>query len=254
MVYNADIGSQQTVIGHRGSGTGKHPSGVRENTIPSFEMAFKEGADEIEMDLALTADEVIVLAHDEFIISKRKKIFIQDTSFAEIKKIHPDVPSLEEVLNRFPRGTFTAELKLHTRWDRIVDVMNEKGYLSSHARMKFISFNPEALMKVKTANPQIYCSLIATAAEPRLSPFVTSKHIEWCLSHHIEEIAGHVWLFTERMINRTHEAGLLAGLGQIDSERGLRKAIRCNVRRLYTNRIGWLTASLNRNLHVNKTR
>ncbi len=217
-------------------------------------MAFKAGADEIEMDLALTADHVIVISHDEYIISDRGRIKIQNILFNEIRNIQPDIPSLDEVMYRFPSGRFIMELKSRSQWDMIIDVLNEKGYLSGQARIKFISFNPEALMKVKSANPDVYCSLIATASEPRLSPFVTSKHIEWCLSHHVEEIAGHVWLFTEKMIHRTHEAGLLAGLGQIDSVRGLRKAIRCNVRRLYTNRIGWLTASLNRNLHVNKAR
>lgn len=245
MENNSDNGVQRTIIGHRGSGAGIHPSGVRENTIPSFEMAFKEGADEIEMDLALTADNVIVIVHNDAVLYNKNKIKIQNTPFNELKIIQPDIPSLNEVMNRFPSSWFIAEFKSYSRWDTIIDVLNEKGYLSGQARMKFISFNPETLMKVKSANPDVYCSLIATASEPRLSPFVTAKHIEWCLDHHIEEIAGHVWLFSDRMISRTHEAGLIAGLGQIDSDRSFRKAMRCGISRLYTNRVEWLVKKTN---------
>ena len=240
MENNSDNEIQQTIIGHRGSGAGIHPSGVRENTIPSFELAFKNGADEVEMDLALTADDVIVIAHDDYITSDRKKIKIQTIPFAVLRKIMPDIPSLEEVMNRFPSGRFIAELKSHTRWNHIIDILHEKGFLAGDGRMKFISFNPDALLKIKKTVSETYCVLIATASEPKFSPFVTNKHIAWCNDYHIDEIAGHVWLFMEKMISRTHEAGLIAGLGQIDSDRSFRKAMRCGISRLYTNRVEWL--------------
>ena len=244
----------KTIIGHRGSGAGMHPSGVRENTIPSFDLAFNEGANEIEMDLALTADDVIVIAHNDAVVCNRNQIKIQNIPFNELRKIQPDIPSLDEVMSRFPLNTFTAELKLHTQWDKIIDILEEKRLLAGDGRMKFISFNPDALLKIKRTVSEAYCVLIATTTEPRLSPFVTHKHIDWCKIHHIEEIAGHAWLFTERMIEKTHEAGLKAGLGQIDSNRSLRKAIRCHVTRLYTNRVGWLAENLIPYLRINKTR
>lgn len=47
------------VIGHRGA------SGVApENTLPAFELAFKEGADGVECDVRLTADCQVVCMHD----------------------------------------------------------------------------------------------------------------------------------------------------------------------------------------------
>jgi glycerophosphoryl diester phosphodiesterase len=48
------------VIGHRGS-----PEREVENTIVSFERALEEGANGLELDLSVTADEEVVVWHDE---------------------------------------------------------------------------------------------------------------------------------------------------------------------------------------------
>ncbi len=47
------------ICGHRGS-----PTREVENTIPSFSLAVKEGANSIETDLCITKDKVVVLWHD----------------------------------------------------------------------------------------------------------------------------------------------------------------------------------------------
>lgn len=233
-----------TIIGHRGCGVGRHPAGVYENTIPAFRLAFDEGADEVEMDLSLTADNQIVMVHDEHIRTKRKKMAIRSLKLTELQSLRPEIPTLEEVLNYFPERRFTVELKSHTRWDIITDKLYDKGYLSAGGRLRIISFNPEALLRVKTQSPDIHCGLIATATEPRLSPFVTEKHIAWCKEHGIDEIAGHVWLFTGKMAARVREEKLQVGLGQVDTAWSLRKAVRYGVMRLYTNRPGWLVSQI----------
>jgi glycerophosphoryl diester phosphodiesterase len=48
------------VIGHRGS-----PEREVENTLPSFERALADGANGLELDLCVTADEEVVIWHDE---------------------------------------------------------------------------------------------------------------------------------------------------------------------------------------------
>lgn len=48
------------VVGHRGS-----PDREVENTIPSFERALADGANGLELDLCVTADEEVVVWHDE---------------------------------------------------------------------------------------------------------------------------------------------------------------------------------------------
>lgn len=47
------------ICGHRGS-----PTKEVENTIPSFELAMKEGTNSVETDLCITKDKIVILWHD----------------------------------------------------------------------------------------------------------------------------------------------------------------------------------------------
>ena len=48
------------IIGHRGS-----PRQAPENTLGSFELAIRQGADLIELDLHMSADKQLVVIHDD---------------------------------------------------------------------------------------------------------------------------------------------------------------------------------------------
>lgn len=52
------------IIGHRGSGSSSDDNAFAENTIPSIENAFDEGADMVEIDVHLTKDGKVALLHD----------------------------------------------------------------------------------------------------------------------------------------------------------------------------------------------
>jgi len=91
------------VHGHRGSrGT------VPENTLPAFEAAMMGEADVLEMDMAVTKDNVIVISHEPDIVAERclgpggvklqKPVPIHSLTLAEVKKydcgslVHPNFP------------------------------------------------------------------------------------------------------------------------------------------------------------------
>ncbi|CAD5207335.1 unnamed protein product [Bursaphelenchus okinawaensis] len=72
------------VGGHRGS-----PKLEPENTIPSFELAKKEGADLIEFDVSLTKDGVAVLLHDDTLDRTTNVTgLIRDYEHCELKKVN----------------------------------------------------------------------------------------------------------------------------------------------------------------------
>jgi glycerophosphoryl diester phosphodiesterase len=54
--------SKKFVIGHRGA-----CAYAPENTIPSYQLAIKQGADYVEQDLQITKDGVLVCCHDSFL-------------------------------------------------------------------------------------------------------------------------------------------------------------------------------------------
>lgn len=116
------------VHGHRGA-RAMYP----ENTLPAFEYAIGQGADVLEMDLAVTKDGVLVISHDphinpEICTGPHPGIAIHELTLAELKQYdcgalrnprfpqqHPvpgtRMPTLDEVLNLSPRGNFQFNIE-----------------------------------------------------------------------------------------------------------------------------------------------
>jgi glycerophosphoryl diester phosphodiesterase len=70
-------------IAHRGD-----PHGHPENTIPAVLAAVEQGADLVEVDLALTRDGTVVLVHDRTLTRLwGRDLTVADASFAELRQI-----------------------------------------------------------------------------------------------------------------------------------------------------------------------
>jgi glycerophosphoryl diester phosphodiesterase len=111
------------VHGHRGA-----RAVLPENTIPAFEYAINAGVDVLELDLAVTKDNVVVVSHDPRINSgicsgPREHAAIRELTLAELREydcgskknpLFPKqkpvpgtrIPTLDEVFALVPRGTF----------------------------------------------------------------------------------------------------------------------------------------------------
>lgn len=107
------------IIGHRGASRE-----APENTLESFRLAWEQGADGIEADFRLTADEQIVCMHDE--TSWRTTgvdLRVADTPLKELRRLDAGlwkgadwsgamIPTLDEVLAAIPSGSwFYIEIK-----------------------------------------------------------------------------------------------------------------------------------------------
>ena len=111
------------VHGHRGA-RARRP----ENTIPAFKYAISEGVDALELDLAVTKDNVLVVSHDPMINDKicsggPTGVAIHTLTLAEVKKYDcgskrnplfstqipvpgTTIPTFDEVLDLAPLGNF----------------------------------------------------------------------------------------------------------------------------------------------------
>ncbi|KAI9331447.1 Glycerophosphoryl diester phosphodiesterase family-domain-containing protein [Zopfochytrium polystomum] len=100
--HNDDPWPEMKLIGHRGMGMNKvlveHKASLqlRENTIPSFAMAEKLGAEYIECDVQLTQDGVPVLYHDFQFGELDVPISMTETPLSLFKTLFPP-PSNESV-------------------------------------------------------------------------------------------------------------------------------------------------------------
>lgn len=89
------------VHGHRGA-RARFP----ENTIAGFKYAIAQGVDAIEMDLAVTSDDVIAISHDPVLPNGA---MILGLRFDDLPS---SIPSLDEVFNLASRGTFDFNLEI----------------------------------------------------------------------------------------------------------------------------------------------
>ncbi len=92
------------IIAHRGNSVE-----FQDNTWNAIISAFEVGADMCEVDLQLTSDNKIFIAHDYYLEGKR----IAQMSLEECKALAPDNPSLEELVNyaREENRRFLLEVK-----------------------------------------------------------------------------------------------------------------------------------------------
>jgi glycerophosphoryl diester phosphodiesterase len=96
------------VYGHRGA-RGARP----ENTLAAFEYAVGVGAHGIEMDVAVTRDDVPVISHDPWLPDG---MAIRTLGWRELRRRAPSVPSLAEVLEM--RGAFRFLIEIKSFPDR----------------------------------------------------------------------------------------------------------------------------------------
>lgn len=146
------------VAGHRGVRVG-----APENTMEAFLMAVEAGVDMIETDTHMTKDGVIILMHDHTVDRTTTGTGrIRDLTYAEIKEIGPDVPTLEEFLEgtkQFTGLTYNFELKDYPAddeewaWEsmrKTIDLVEKYGLAD---RCVINSFSGKLLEKVdKTYN------------------------------------------------------------------------------------------------------
>lgn len=157
--------NEPLLIAHRGLTPEMHPEhedysacisrihasehGYIENTIPSIEAAFELGADYVELDVRATADGQFAVFHDDVLDCKTDSTGrLIDYSMAELKALDIGygyytesntyplrgkgiglMPSLEEVLDRFPQKGLVLDVKSNDRNEavRLGDFLVARG-------------------------------------------------------------------------------------------------------------------------------
>ena len=100
------------ILAHRGSTEG----GAVENTLEAFRFAVDAGLSYLETDVQATSDGVAVLFHDstQLRIAGVKQA-VKDLTLAELRELQlPNgsrIPTLQEVLERFPDSKFNIDIK-----------------------------------------------------------------------------------------------------------------------------------------------
>jgi glycerophosphoryl diester phosphodiesterase len=132
------------VIAHRGACWDRP-----ENTLAAFERAIELGAYAIEFDVQATRDGELVILHDRV-----------RPAYTELRRARPDVPTLDEVLDRVGgRIGLAVELKHPGRYPRHRLTARTLAALDAHGvppgSVTVVSFAPAAIAETRRLRPEL---------------------------------------------------------------------------------------------------
>ncbi|MEW3991197.1 glycerophosphodiester phosphodiesterase [Bacillus altitudinis] len=157
------------IIAHRGSS-----SAAPENTIAAFDVAVKQGADYIELDVQMTMDQHVVVIHDDTVDrTTNGNGLVKSYTLDQLKKLdagswfdhqytNERIPTLQEILERYSqRIGILIEIKHPKRQigieKAVARIINRFAY-SRHIMIQ--SFDVHALQRIKAFAPSLRTALI----------------------------------------------------------------------------------------------
>ncbi len=190
-------------IGHRGA-NGYEP----ENTLKSFKKAIAMHVDGIELDVHLSADNELMVIHDETIDrTTNGKGFVNSLTLPELKRFKIDrvhtIPTLTQVLDLVNQHCFVnIELKSYETADKVVDLIQKYIHEKKWTYNKFLvsSFDWNALQEVTFLNSEIPIGVL-TETDLNLA-FAFAKFIK------AKSINPYFHLLTKKNTARMQEKGL----------------------------------------------
>ncbi|MFI8685755.1 glycerophosphodiester phosphodiesterase family protein [Rossellomorea sp. NPDC077527] len=248
----------------------EHP--YLENTIPSMEAAFKEGADLVEIDIQPTKDGEFAIFHDwtldcrtdgtgktrDYTMDELRKLDVGYGYTADNGKTYPfrgkgvgKMPTLNEVLTHFPNKEFL----IHIKSNDPVEGTQLTEYLSRYSKTRMDDLSvyggDEPIKTLKEKMP----GLRAMSKETLKSCVLSYEAISWtgyipdaCKNTQIhipEKYAPYLWGFPTKFVNRMEEVNtrviLVAGDGNwsegFDEESDLERIPEGYKGWIWTNRI-----------------
>ena len=224
---------------HRGSSDSRP-----ENTMEAFSLAVEEGADMIELDVHLSKDGEIVVAHD----ARLERVSdgtgcINDFTVKELKslnfnKLFPEspvcrIPTLSEVFSLIkPASTgLNIELKTIERIyfelpEKLVSLAKEYGL---EERIIYSSFNHYSLVQIKKIKADAKTGLLYNLG--LVDPWVYANYI------HAHAIHPHYYIIAAlpETVERCHEHGLKVNVWTVDSGEAVKMMLNYGVDGIITN-------------------
>ena len=192
-----------TVIGHRGD-----PINAPEETFESFDKAFSEGADYVELDLHVSKDNVLVVSHDRDLqrVTGTSAIVSQH-NFSELAQLHQKngeaIHSLNQVFEHYknnPKAKFLIETKKTKKGnpqnmeELLKQVIDEYGMQD---RVMFHSFSTKSLENEAQLMPDI----------PRIFIAGTTKRINFDILQYVTGVNVSSTIVTPQIIDTMHFMG-----------------------------------------------
>jgi glycerophosphoryl diester phosphodiesterase len=211
-------------IAHRGD-----PVGHRENTLPAFEAAVRQGADMVELDLRRTRDGEIVVLHDPTLLRLwGLDRAVAGLDLAQVQALGPGdqrIPTFRQVLH-----DVAIPLMVDFTGGEVVEgalaAVQEAGAMD---RSLFVTGHVGALRLLRRLSPSARIGLTWTQMEPPPPSL-------------LEELGAEFWnpyfrLATPEHVAAVHRLGLLVSTWTVDKRRHMARVAEAGVDAIVSNRI-----------------
>jgi len=233
------------IVAHRGA-SAAHP----ENTIESFLAAIAEGADMVELDVRLTADEVPVVMHDlDVSRTTEGSGFVHQMSLKELKRLdasggrarRSEIPTLREALEALS-GKVGLDIEIknmpgepsfdsprEAAVEETLKLIEEAGF---EGTLMVSSFNWLSIERAKERSPDLPTGLITTAdTDPWAAlVYVRSKGHDVLLPQ-----AAALLRAGEAFVEAAHGDGVRVGTWTVDDPQTVERLFTMGVDAIATN-------------------
>lgn len=216
-----------------------------ENTLEAFSLAVEQGADGIELDVHLTKDGHVVVAHDERLerVSNGSGL-INDHTLNELKamsfnKLFPDhpvcrIPTLGEVYELIKPTRLTVNVELKTTElmypelpQKLVEL--ERGY-GMGGRVMYSSFNHYSLLALRQLDRNAEIGLLYALG--MVDPWVYAKYVSANAIHPNYAIIAAL----PDTVVKCHENGVKVNVWTVDDPKIIGYMLKCGVDAIITNK------------------
>ena len=216
-----------------------------ENTLESFSKAIELGADAIELDVHLTKDGEIVVAHDERLERVSNGTgYINDHTLKELgalefNKLFPDgpkcrIPTMAEVFSLIKPTALAMNIELKTT-ERLYPELPEKltaltKEFQMGERVIYSSFNHYSLLQMKQNDPNAKTGLLYQLG--LVDPWVYANYV------HADAIHPHYFIIAAlpETVARCHENGVKVNVWTVDDPQAVKLMLQCGVDGIITNK------------------
>jgi|SRR5262245_40273891 len=226
-----------------------------ENTLAAFDIGIATGADGLELDVHLSADGIPVVHHDDTLgrttdgagpVAARTAAdlarvdaayhFAVDGRFA-FRGQGIGIPSLREVLRRYPDARVIVEMKVD---DRALGeaVVREVRAADAVDRVCAAGYGARAVRAVRAAEP----ALATSATRSEVQRALRRTWMRWPVrrvdyhGYQVPEVAGSIRIVSPRFVRYAHEATLNVQVWTVDTEADMHRMLGWGVDGLISNR------------------
>jgi glycerophosphoryl diester phosphodiesterase len=238
------------IIAHRGASWDSP-----ENTVAAVLLAWQQGADAVEADFRLTGDGQIVATHDDstlriagvdFRVHERSLVELRDLDFGRWKGARFErepIPTLAELLATVPAGKrFYIEIKCGAEIaEPLVATIRDSGI--PEEQIVLICFSAAVLTAIRRLIPEPPTYLVAEfLRDPNTGVWYPDAEAIVAEAAHakltgVDLMAARV---DRELVQQVREAQLDLCVWTVDSPDEAQRLIELGVRRITTNRPGWL--------------